>query len=337
MIASLRRAGSEVIPVIVGRDGTWSIVAAARIDVGLPAEIPGAAPGAEASGTPLAIAAELVRRRTEVVVVGLHGAGGEDGTIQGFFETAGLAYTGPGVATSAVAMDKVLTKLVLRASGLPTADWVDFGWPADESDVTQACGEARRFGETAGYPLVVKARTLGSSVGVAFAPDAARLVEAVRGIARERAGIFAEKAVRGVEVSCGVVGRGKDARALPAIEIVPRKGDWFDYESKYATGGALERIPAQVPPETEAEIRRLALRVHAILGADGITRTDMIVTDTGPVILEVNTLPGMTETSLVPQEARAAGWSLEELLGRLVDAAWRRRWPEASEGPAGGR
>jgi D-alanine-D-alanine ligase len=325
MIRTAVAAGFEVVPVVIGRDGTWSVVPVAQVHAGLPAEVAGPCANATESGSPIAIAASLLRAGVQVVIVGLHGAGGEDGTIQGFFETVGLAYTGPGVATSAIAMDKVFTKLMLRAAGLPTADWLDLGWPAADHEVEAACRRAAPWADAAGYPVVVKARTLGSSVGVAFAADRAAVPAAIREIAACNAGAFVEKAVQGVEVSCGVIGRGPRARALPAIEIVPRSAAWFDFASKYASGGALERVPAQVPETTEAEVRRLALRAHELLAADGITRTDMIVTAQGPVILEVNTLPGMTETSLVPQEARAAGWSLEQVVTMLVETAWARR------------
>jgi D-alanine-D-alanine ligase len=122
-----------------------------------------------------------------------------------------------------------------------------------------------------------------------------------------------------------VVGRGASARALPSVEIVPKNAAWFDFSSKYQTGGSLERIPAEVPPETEARIRDHAVRVHALLDAEGITRTDMIVDANGPWILETNTLPGMTATSLVPQEAAAIGWSLEQLLDTMLDLGINRR------------
>jgi D-alanine-D-alanine ligase len=325
MIQSLVRAGFEVTPIAIGRDGTWSLLTTKDVDEGFPAEIEGAHPKAAIFGSALAITMDMIQQGIQVVVIGLHGPGGEDGTLQGFFETVGLAYTGPGVAASAVAVDKVLLKLILRGSGLPTAAWIDLGRPEDDAAIAKASDRAREWAAAAGYPLVVKARALGSSVGVAFAPDEAALVAAIGKIASERAGVFVEKAVAGIEVSCGVVGRGAQARALPAIEILPKKGAWFDFDSKYAPGGALERVPAQVDAATEERIRALALEVHAVIGADGVTRTDMIIGDRGPVILETNTLPGMTETSLVPQEAQAIGWSLETLLTMLVEAAWTRR------------
>jgi D-alanine-D-alanine ligase len=325
MIRSLIRAGFEVTPVAIGIDGTWSILAPADAETGFPKSLESSHPKALLFGSALAITTELVHQGVQVVVLGLHGAGGEDGTIQGFFETVGVAYTGPGVTTSALAMDKVLLKLVLRGAGLPTADWIDLQWPEGEAAVGEAAGRAKTWAAAAGYPVVVKARTLGSSVGVVFAEDESALLSAIDAIAAERSGLFVEKAVPGIEVSCGVVGRGSAARVLPAIEIVPKKGAWFDFESKYASGGAIERIPAQIPSAIEEEVRRIALLVHAIVAADGVTRTDMIVGSSGPVILETNTLPGMTETSLVPQEAAAIGWSLETLLTLLVEAAWARR------------
>lgn len=310
MVKSLLKAGFEVTPIVIGKDGTWSLLSAKHVEAGLPKEVGGAYPKAVIFGTPLAMTLEVIQQEIQVVVIGLHGPGGEDGTIQGFLETAGLAYTGPGVTTSAVAMDKVLLKELLRAANLPTADWIDLGSPDGEPAVAQACAAARTWARKAGYPVVVKARTLGSSVGIGFAADQAALDPVIRGIAARGAGVFVEKAIKGIEVSCGVVGRGSEARSLPAIEIVPKKGAWFDFESKYAAGGALERIPARIPKRTEALVQTLALAVHALVRADGITRTDMIVDKRGPWILETNTLPGMTETSLVPRRLpRSAGRS----------------------------
>jgi D-alanine-D-alanine ligase len=327
MVKSLVRAGFEVTPVVVGKDGVWSVLSREQVEAGLPSEVEGAFPKAAIFGTALAVAMELIQLEVQVVVIGLHGPGGEDGTIQGFLETAGLAYTGPGVTASALAMDKVLLKLLLRGAQLPTAEWLDLGHPEGEAGIASAIETASAWAE-ARYPLVVKARTLGSSVGVGFAADRAGLASTIEAIALQGAGVFVEEAVEGTEVSCGVIGRGGAAQALPAIEIVPKKGAWFDFDSKYAPGGALERIPAKILEEAEAEVRRLAAAVHALIGADGVTRTDFIIGKRGPVILETNTLPGMTETSLVPQEAAAIGWSLETLLTTLVEAAWRRRHPE---------
>jgi D-alanine-D-alanine ligase len=233
------------------------------------------------------------------------------------------------VTTSALAIDKVLLKHVLRSAGLPTAEWIDLCRPEGAEAVAKATALAAAWARKHGYPVVVKARTLGSSVGVGFAADARALPEVVASIAAHGAGVFVEVAVQGTEVSCAVFGRGETARALPSIEIVPKKGVWFDFDSKYAAGGALERIPAKIPKKMETEVQRLALAVHRLIGAEGITRTDIILGKQGPVILETNTLPGMTETSLVPQEAAAVGWSLETLLTMLVEAAWKRRHPEA--------
>jgi D-alanine-D-alanine ligase len=330
MVASLARAGFEVTPVVVGKDGVWSILSREQVEAGLPPEVEGQFPKAAIFGTALPVAMELVQQKIQVVVLGLHGTGGEDGSIQGFLQTAGLAYTGPGVATSAIAMDKVLLKHILRSAGLPTAEWLDLGWPEGPEGLARSGALAAAWARKHGYPVVVKARTLGSSVGVGFAPDARTLNELVATIGARGAGLFVECAVEGTEVSCGVFGRGTTARPLPAIEIVPKKGAWFDFDSKYDAGGALERIPAKIPKRMEAEVQRLALRVHCLIGADGITRTDIILGDDGPVILETNTLPGMTETSLVPQEAKAVGWSLETLLTMLVEAAWHKWHPEAA-------
>lgn len=326
MVRGLRAAGYDVLPVVIGRDATWSGVTVDEAVRGFGGEVASRPPRADFSLAAPEAVRLLKERGVAVVMIGLHGHGGEDGSLQGFLELAGLRYTGPGVAASAVAMDKLLLKRVLRGSGLPTADWLGFDeeeFSAERREATHA--RAAAWAAEEGYPVVVKALNLGSSVGVALALDAASLRASIETVLREGAGVFVERGLRGPEVSCAVFGRGAEAFALPAIEIVPQKAAWFDFASKYASGGAVERIPARISAEDEARVRDVALRTHRILGADGFTRTDMIVTARGPVVLETNTLPGMTETSLVPQEARAIGWSLEELLRRMVENARARR------------
>ncbi len=325
MIGGLVRAGFDVTPVIIGRDGTWSIVTCKDVLAGLPKEVASAHPAAAIIGSALAITPELLQREIQVVVIGLHGPGGEDGSLQGFLQTVGLKYTGPGIAASAIAMDKLMLKRLLRAAGLPTAEWIEFeGQPGTPAELDSVVARATAWAAAGTWPVVVKARTLGSSVGVAIATDAASLKTAIRDVAAEGAGLFVERGLKGVEVSCGVFGRDAGTMAFPSIEIVPKKAAWFDFESKYASGGAVERIPAQIPAAAETRVRELAVAVHRLIGADGVTRTDMIVEADGPKILETNTLPGMTETSLVPQEARAIGWSLETLLTKIVENAWDR-------------
>lgn len=325
MIRGLVDGGFSVVPVLISKDGRWSFVSIAAADAGFGGDAPVAPSDARFSGGPAEAALKLIAEGVDVVALGLHGQGGEDGSLQGFLQTVGLKYTGPGVATSAAAMDKLLLKRILRGSGLPTADWISF----EDEDATPArlpaaIARARAFADESGYPVVVKALTLGSSVGVAVVPDAAALEGAMLAVWREKSGLFVERGLAGVEVSCAVFGEGAAAFALPAIEIVPKKAGWFDFESKYSQGGAEERIPARISAAMEERVRVVALEVHRILGADGFTRTDMIVTDQGPVVLETNTLPGMTATSLVPQEAQAIGWSFPELLRRMVENARRR-------------
>ncbi|HYC77143.1 MAG TPA: D-alanine--D-alanine ligase [Planctomycetota bacterium] len=326
IVRGLRRAGYDVVPVVIARDGTWSIVGADAATGGFGGAVPSAPAGAERSGSALETTLELKRRGVDVAILGLHGPGGEDGSLQGFLQVAGLRYSGPGVAASAVAMDKLLLKRVLRGSGLPTAEWCEISeGGVDDAALSAAIDRAATWANARGYPAVVKATTLGSSVGVAIARDETSLRAACRTVAAEGVGLFVESGLAGPEVSCAVFGRGAEARALPAIEIVPRKAGWFDFASKYEPGGAIERIPAQISPDAEARVREIALATHRAIGADGVTRTDFIVTADGPVVLETNTLPGMTETSLVPQEAAAVGWSLEELLRRIVENARARR------------
>ncbi len=317
--------GHEVVAVVIGRDGAWNQLSDSVTPDQLPEDLLGTPLVPHVRGDALSITVALKSLGVDIVMIGLHGPGGEDGSLQGFLEVAGLPYTGPGIPCSTVAMDKLWLKRILRDMGLPTSAWIEFSEDElnpDGFDSLLAKTESW-IQQAGGYPVVAKARHLGSSFGVAFIGDAAALRPGLLKVLDAGDGLFVERGIKGVEVSCGVIGHRAESIVFPAIEIVPRAG-WFDYESKYQPGGSLERIPAQISATNEARVRELALAVHCLLDAEGITRTDMIVDSAGPWILETNTLPGMTATSLIPQEARAIGWTLEKLLTRLLEIGFAR-------------
>lgn len=318
--------GHRVVPVIIGRDGVWSRLDTTVLPDQLPASVDSVVGLPHVRGDALQITTVLKSIPIDIVMIGLHGPGGEDGSLQGFFEVAGLPYTGPGIPCSAVAMDKLWLKRLLKAVGLPTAPWIEFtDLEVAEGKIEALAAKTHAWIVAAGgYPAVAKARHLGSSFGVAFVANESSLRAALESVIHAKDGLFVERGIKGVEVSCGVIGRGAQSTVLPAIEIVPKKAEWFDFESKYQSGGSIERIPAQVSPTDEARIRELALAVHCLLDAEGVTRTDMIVDAHGPWILESNTLPGMTATSLIPQEARSIGWTLEDLLDRMLEIGFAR-------------
>jgi D-alanine-D-alanine ligase len=264
----------------------------------------------------------------DAVFVALHGRFGEDGTVQGFLETVGVPYTGSGVAASALAMDKERAKEVLVRHGLRTAPWasVDRDSWSRSPDATLAA-----VLREVGLPAVVKHPREGSSFGVTVADDEASLRSAIAEAARSADGrALVERRVDGTEVTCPVLGnRGGALRALPIVEIVPKGRAFFDYEAKYE-GGSDEICPARVSEEVAGRVREAALTAHRVLGCDGLSRSDFIVGPDGtPVYLETNTVPGMTEQSLCPLSARAAGIPFGELCETLVRLAMERAGPAA--------
>jgi D-alanine-D-alanine ligase len=267
----------------------------------------------------------LVRDGIDVAFLALHGAGGEDGSIQGFLEWAGIPYTGAGVAASVLALDKGVFKALLLQHGLPAAPSVTFAsaeWKADRAAVL------RRGHAAAGVPCVVKAADLGSSFGVTIVKDESGLGAAIDSAAALSARVLWERYVRGTELTCPVLGHhAGELVALPVIEIVPKRGEFFDYESKYSAGGAEEICPARVPEAVTRRMSELSMAVHRMIGCEGVSRTDAILADGELVVLETNTIPGMTAASLLPKSAKTYGWSLSELFARMARQALERRAP----------
>jgi D-alanine-D-alanine ligase len=243
----------------------------------------------------------------DVVFLALHGACGEDGRIQAALDLMGVPYTGSGYLGSALAMDKDLTKQLVMAAGLKTPQWRVLYYK--DSQISALCGEVK-------LPCVVKPVDSGSSIGVAIAHSREELEKALRdnvGLGR----VIVEQYVHGREIQVGVL----QNKALPSIEIIPKQG-FHDYKNKYQAGAAVEICPAPVDPEVERMLGATALKVHKLLELRTYSRTDFILTEAGEIyFLEINTLPGMTPTSLVPQEAAAAGIDYNTLCQRIVDDA----------------
>lgn len=253
--------------------------------------------------------------RPDVVCIALHGRYGEDGTIQGALELLGIPYTGSGVLASALAIDKVMTKRVLKASGVPTpAEVVLDG--ARATDLQQA---AAYIVETLGLPCVVKPNREGSTIGCSIVRSRADIPPALAEAFRYDGVVLAEEYIEGVEITAGLLGNN-DPEVLPLIEIVPR-GGFYDWEAKYAPGGSVHIIPARVSEKAAERARAYARAAHTLLGCRGMSRVDMIVRGDQPYVLEVNTIPGMTPTSLLPEAARAAGIEFSDFLDRIVQYA----------------
>ena len=248
--------------------------------------------------------------------IALHGRHGEDGTVQGALELLGIAYTGSGVMASSVAMDKVMTKRIWDAVGLPTPRYVCLA-PGGQDQQAQQAAVARL-----GLPLIVKPPHEGSSIGVTKVEQGQQLAQAVALSARYDPVVLCEEFIEGEEVTCPVLGQGAGARALPVVRIRAPDGA-YDYQHKYFTDDVKYQCPSGLPEHEEREIQRLVLAAYQSLGCRGWGRADLMIraSDRKPFLLEMNTSPGMTSHSLVPMSARAAGIDYESLCLQVLAMA----------------
>ncbi len=259
---------------------------------------------------------ELKREGFQRVFIALHGRHGEDGTVQGALELLGIPYTGSGVLASAIAMDKTMTKRVWQAAGLPTPAFVWLG--ADE----QQRERLRRVPDELGLPLIVKPPREGSSIGISKVAGYSDMAAAVHLAAAYDPDVLCEAFIEGDEITCPVIGSGRNATALPVVRIVAPEGK-YDYQNKYFTDDTTYLCPSGLGPDEEAEIQRIVVSAYRALGCRGWGRADLMIraTDRAPFLLEMNTSPGMTGHSLVPISARAAGLSYPQLCLYLLASA----------------
>jgi len=263
-------------------------------------------------------------QEVDVFFLALHGGAGEDGTVQGLLESCGRRYTGSGVRASALCMDKAATRALAGALGIPIAPGVTFGARRWSEERRWVMGAIDSLG---GERWIVKPRCGGSSLATCVARSSDELAAGVGEVLASGDDALVETFVGGVEVSCGVLGnRGEALRALPPIEIRPSAGRFFDYQQKYDPQGALELCPPEgIDADALGRVQELAARIHEACGCDGYSRSDFIVGPSGgAVLLEVNTLPGLTPRSLLPQEAARAGIEYPELCAWILEAALRR-------------
>lgn len=255
---------------------------------------------------------KLLDEPYDVAFLCLHGKMGEDGTVQGLLELIGLPYTCSGVLASATAMDKVKSKVFYELDGIPTPSSVALrkGRPFEAEDVEAVVG----------VPCVVKPATEGSALGVEIVEDPGELAAAIDRAFEIDSLVLVERFVAGTEVTVAVLGND-EPQSLPVIKIVPM-GEFYDFDSKYAPGGSKHICPAPLDEEITARLQGYAARAHCALGCRGVSRSDFIVDEAGETwILETNTIPGMTATSLLPDAARAAGMSFPELCTKLIEFA----------------
>jgi D-alanine-D-alanine ligase len=268
---------------------------------------------------PIDVGADLVKRllaeRPDVAFVAMHGVGGEDGTAQELLEILGIPFTGPGAAACARCTDKVAAKHAMEGVGIPTPDWFAFNETAfRELGAADALG---RLEETLGFPLVVKPSRGGSSLGVRFAASPGEVPQALVAAFSYDSQVLLERFVRGREVAVSVLGD----EPLPVVEAIPAEGDVYDFEARYEIGRTRFVCPAELSAEDTRAVTEVALATYRALGCSGFARVDAILGEDGPWVLEANAIPGLTDTSLLPQAAEAAGLSFEQLVERILDLA----------------
>lgn len=262
---------------------------------------------------------DLVKRleadRPDVAFVAMHGVGGEDGTVQELLEILGIPFTGPGAAACARCMDKVLSKSAIEEAGLPTPDWFAFNQTAfRELGAADALG---RLEENLGFPLVVKPSRGGSSLGIKFAAAPADVPQALVSAFSYDDRVLLERFVEGRELAVSILGD----EALPVVEAILVKGDRYDFEARYEIGRTRFVCPAELSAAEEQAVTEAALGTYRALRCTGFARVDLILAADGPWLLEANAIPGLTDTSLLPQAAEAAGLSFEQLVERILDLA----------------
>jgi len=348
----------DVKPILISRRGRWLIPDGSSRRL-----LTAANPKKRAVGKPSRTFTKPDPNPRHIAFIAMHGSYGEDGTLQGMLELAGMPYTGSGVLASALAMDKVKSGEILRSHGILIPKFIAF----EKSDWNRHRNAVKKQISKLGYPLVIKPRDRGSSVGVSIVKSAAGLNAAARIAFKHSGRVMAQQYIRGREVTCAVIDRGMPATELPLqpTEIIPKSSSFFDYRAKYTPGASQEITPPNLPKPLIKKIQQTALACHRALGCSGMSRTDMILTAAGDganpkseirnqkseirnpkseirdprseirnpkseirnprlYVLEVNTIPGMTETSLLPQAAKACGIEFPELLERIIEAGFNR-------------
>jgi D-alanine-D-alanine ligase len=266
---------------------------------------------------------DLIRRlreaEPEVAFVAMHGRNGEDGTVQELLEILGIPYTGSGVLACVRAMDKVLAKHLMLEDGIPTPEFFAFNETAFRD--LGAADALHAIEERLDFPIVVKPAGQGSALGIKFARSAGDVPGALVAAFSYDDKVLLEQYVLGRDLAVSIL----DAEALPIVEAVPQGEDFYDFESRYEIGRTSFVCPADLPDRATEHARELALRTYRLLGCYGFARVDLMLDDSGDLyVLEVNPIPGLTETSLLPQAAEAAGIGFDELVGRIVELAFTR-------------
>lgn len=319
VMAALDRERFEVLPVAITRSGAWLTVAETRAALARIAHRSLATIEAEGDGLLARPAVLEVLAEADIVFPVLHGTEGEDGSIQGLLELAGVPYVGAGVTASAIGMDKSVQKALWQQAGLPVVEHMVVLRRAVEHDPAAVVREVeRRFS----YPVFVKPANSGSSVGVSKVRSREDMADAFAAAGRWDRKLLVERAVRGREIECAVLGND-EPQASPLGEIVP-KAEFYTYEAKYVDGSTELIAPADLPPDLTRDIQELAIAAYRAIDCAGMARVDFFLEDGQPLLNEINTIPGFTSISMYPRLWQLAGMTYSELLTRLIELGLER-------------
>ncbi len=300
VVKSLDKNKYNVMPVIIQKSGLWKMAGKVY------------RPGAALD--------QLIKKKVDVVFLAMHGPYGEDGTIQGLLEMADIPYTGSNVLASSLSMNKIKTLEMYEYYGLRTPKRVTFtrwDWPKKKDEIT------KKIKSKLGIPCVIKPVQLGSSVATFIVKKEKDMAHAIQEVIKRDVAGLAEEYIQGDELTCAVLGGnpGEEPTALSPTQIIPKASTFFDYKAKYTPGASNEITPAPIGRKLTKEVQAIAVKAHKILGCGSMSRTDMMIRQGKIYLLETNTIPGMTETSLYPQAARAAGMTLSELYDKVIQLA----------------
>ena len=257
---------------------------------------------------------DILKMDIDIAYLALHGRGGEDGRIQSFLELAGIPYTGPGVQASVLCMNKILTKMVVKSSCIPTAKFIVI----NKRELNHSEYVVEKVVSEIGIPAVVKAPSQGSSIGVVIVKDKSEIMNALHEAAKYDDDLLVESFLDGTEVTLPIMGND-ELLVLPEIEITSER-EFYDYKAKYTNGLYHHIIPARISDEEREKVRDYGRKAYKALGCIGLSRIDFIIDKiNGPMVVEVNTIPGMTEMSLFPDAAKSIGIEFSELVSRIVE------------------
>ena len=314
VIRNINKSRYNIFPIVISKDGKrWQLTSSnALYEITDPLKYKGTTKEINLSQKKIFTDIKNIPQKPDIVFIVMHGSFGEDGTVQGMLELAGLKYTGSGVLSSALGMNKLMFKKIMIQDNIPVPRFTIISSNEPLSNVKNVIGNP---------PYFVKPNNQGSSIGTSIVHNIRNLKKSLNLAWRYSKYALVEEYIKGKELTCSVLGN-ENPTALPIIEIIPTKSDYFDYNSKYSESGSEEIVPAHISKKLTIKIQKISLKVFKSIGCRGFARVDiMLRNNTDPVVLEINTIPGLTPMSLFPKAARSAGISYPELIDKIIKYA----------------